>query len=93
MDNFESALKNKIDKVIIAYKKVKKDNEILAKENEELKSALIEKEEEVKELINKYNRLQFAKGMEESGQEKEYAFKQINSIVREINKCIALLNT
>ena len=93
MNDLELTLKNKIDKVIIAYKKTKSDNIILADENEKLKKTLAEKEEEINRLLNKYNRLQFAKGIEGSGEEKAYAVKQINNIVREINKCIALLNT
>ncbi len=93
MNDFELALKKKINKVIIGYKKIKDDKRILEEENKKLKNTLTEKEEEIEVLINKYNRLQFVRGIESGGDEKEYALKQINNIVREINKCITLLNT
>lgn len=93
MNDLDLTLKEKVEKVIIAHKRLKDDKEVLSNENQELKTLVVGKQEIINELQDKYNRLKLAKGIERLENEKGYALKQINSIVREINKCIALLNT
>ena len=93
MNDLDLALKKKIERVIIAHKRIKDDNKILSDENHNLMLSVESKEKEINKLQNKYNRLKLAKGIEVMEGEKGDTLKQINSIVREINKCIALLNT
>jgi len=93
MNDLDLALKEKIEKVIIAHRRVKDENKALSNENQRLRDFVDDKDKIISELKDSYNKLKFAKGLEVAEHEKGYAVKQIDSIVREINKCIALLNT
>ncbi|WP_047447849.1 hypothetical protein [Alistipes sp. ZOR0009] len=57
----------------------------------ELEKALAAKEKEVRGLMNENEKLKLAKAFSSSDDSKE-AKVQISKIVREIDKCIALLN-
>ena len=69
------------------------------KQKEELTRALESKDEELKqamqtirELEAKYDYLLIARRISVTKEEKEHAKKQLLNFVREVNKCIALLN-
>jgi chromosome segregation ATPase len=85
-------LKHKIEKVFNLYERLKTENAALAKEKDELKKALKDKESELEFIKNKYNKLKLAKSILASTGDKHDAKIKINGIVREIDKCIALLN-
>lgn len=70
----------------------KTSNEKLNAENTSLDDKLREQEEEIKELKQQNNTLKLAKAFTAEGEESQDAKLQINRIVREIDKCIALLN-
>ena len=93
MDDLRYGISDKIGKIMATQKKIKSENELLIKENERLMDRVEKKEQELKQLHHKYNLLKLAKNFEASEQEKGDAAKKINSIVREINKCIALINS
>jgi len=88
ISDFESNLRNLIEK----YK-------ILKAENIDLKANLERKNEELmlahKEILdwrNNYSNLETAASLSGSLDEKEKAKQHINKIVREIDKCLTLLN-
>jgi len=56
------------------------------------KSRLSEKNEEVKELQTRYERAKFSGAVLGSSEDAEMARKKVNELVREIDKCIALLD-
>lgn len=85
-------LKDKIEKVLNLYEHLKGENTELLKEKNELKKALQDKESELEFIKNKYNKLKLAKSILASTGDKHDAKIKINRIVREIDKCIALLN-
>lgn len=93
MDDLHLSINDKISKIKAAQKNIRSENQLLIKENERLMECFEEKDQELKKLNHKYNLLKLAKNFEASETEKGDATKQINSIVREINKCIALLNS
>ena len=69
------------------------------RQKEELTRALESKDEELKqamqtirELEAKYDYLLIARRISVTKEEKEHAKKQLSNFVREVNKCIALLN-
>ncbi|MEA3446482.1 MAG: hypothetical protein U9R19_17340 [Bacteroidota bacterium] len=93
MDDLRSNINEKISKIKSVQKKVLIENMLLVKDNERLIERVKEKDNELKGLKHKYNLLKLAKNFEASEQEKGDAAKQINNIVREVNKCIALLNS
>lgn len=85
-------LKGKVDKLLGRYEEIQKELDTERSERMELARALHDKDEEIVELKKEYNKLQLSgaiKGDEESAR---HARKRINYLVREIDKCIALLN-
>ena len=85
-------VKEKLEKILAMQRETSNEKQVLIKENERLIERYEAKDQELKQLQHKYNTLKLAKNFEASEQEKGDAAKKINSIVREINKCIALLN-
>ncbi len=64
----------------------------LSSMNTELEDKLRKQEEEINELKQQNNMLKLAKAFTAESEESQDAKLQINKIVREIDKCIALLN-
>ena len=91
-DNISSKIKQKIQLLVSALDKERQDNEVLLNQNNDLKRLLNEKEQTYIDLKEHYDRLKFAKSLQSSNQEVHDAKIKVNRIVREIDKCIALLN-
>ncbi|MBL7110530.1 MAG: hypothetical protein ISS19_01135 [Bacteroidales bacterium] len=85
-------LKDKVRKVVSMYQQQKEKNEKLNKENQELINKLKSAEQKLNELENQYKKLKLAKTMVASSQDARDAKLKVNRMVREIDKCIALLN-
>ena len=85
-------LKDKIKKLLSLYNDLKTENAKLKSKAEENKAIIKNKEAELIFLKNKYNKLKLAKSLLASTGDSHDAKIKINSIVREIDKCIALLN-
>lgn len=85
-------LKDKIKKLLSLYNGLKAENAELKKQTEEYIIQLKNKEAELDFLKNKYNKLKLAKSLLASTGDSHDAKIKINRIVREIDKCIALLN-
>ncbi len=87
-----STLKDKVKKLLSLYNDLKVKNTELKKQTEEYKTQIKNKEAELDFLKNKYNKLKLAKSLLASTGDSHDAKIKINGIVREIDKCIALLN-
>jgi len=85
-------LKDKVKKLLSLYDDLKVENIELKKQTEEYKTQIKNKEAELDFLKNKYNKLKLAKSLLASTGDSHDAKIKINRIVREIEKCIALLN-
>lgn len=85
-------LKDKIKKLLSLYNNLKAENLALKKQVDESKIQLKNKDSELEFLKNKYNKLKLAKSLLASEGDSHDAKIKINRIVREIDKCIALLN-
>ena len=68
------------------------ENVRLKKQNEDLRNSVRQKQVLIEELKQKNQQLSLVKGIMADGDDKQEARNQINRIVREIDKCIALLN-
>lgn len=84
--------KDKVKKLLSLYNDLKVKNTELKKQTEEYKIQIKNKEAELDFLKNKYNKLKLAKSLLASSGDSHDAKIKINGIVREIDKCIALLN-
>ena len=87
-----SLIEGKISRVVQYAEKIIFDNEHLKRQVEDLYSQLDEKNNEVKALESKYQGLKLTKTMASSPDDVKDVKQQINKMIREIDKCIALLN-
>jgi hypothetical protein len=85
-------LRNNIKKIIGFYEVQKEKNKELSLKNEELSKSLMILKKENEELKLKNNNAELAKAITDSSGNNHDAKIKVNRIVREIDKCIALLN-
>ena len=81
----------KIQSVKSMLQQQKEENEQSKKQNEDLQHKVQQKQSLIDELEQKNQKLSLVKGIMADGENQD-ARLQINRIVREIDKCIALLN-
>jgi hypothetical protein len=86
-------LKARIQKIIDLYENQKKNNIELENNNKELKEKLILLENKFSDVDEKYENLKLARAIVSPDEEGTHEARiKVNRIVREIDKCIALLN-
>jgi chromosome segregation ATPase len=85
-------LNNKLDKLFESYDDLRTKNRDLTKENDTLKRYLQERNEKIKELEIKYERIKISGALMGDGEVAIVAKQRINELVREIDRCVALLN-
>ncbi|HEC43156.1 MAG TPA: hypothetical protein ENI20_10045 [Bacteroides sp.] len=90
-DSFEQ-LESRIQQLIGMYEKERSVKEKFSKEKSELQEQLRLGQERVKILEEKYNKLKISKALIASSEDVHDAKLKVNRMVREIDKCIALLN-
>lgn len=86
------AFEKKLRKLMTAYNALKKENEHLKSELHREKENVIHSHSELVELRKKNEHLTIANQLSGSNEEKIQVKKQIDQMVREIDKCIALLD-
>ena len=92
-DDIFSSLRQRIKSVIGLYEAQKGRNTELQKKNEELSQRIGILENKLEDLDKRYENLKITKVLSSLPVEDVHATKlQVNRIVREIDKCIALLN-
>ncbi|MFO7940076.1 MAG: hypothetical protein R6U66_10040 [Bacteroidales bacterium] len=87
-----TTLQTKVKHLMTLHNELLQENKHLHNKEKELKQQLQERDEEVLFLKNKYNKLKLAKSISASAGDSHEAKIKINRIVREIDKCVALLN-
>jgi len=85
-------LNKKLDELLMRYEYLKNENQNLKKSEGELKEILQERENRIKELEIKYERIKLSGALLGDGGNAGEARKRINELVREIDRCVALLN-
>ena len=85
-------LKGKIELIISKYEQVVSENIKLSNELNSCKEALNNNTNNIKELETKISNLQLAEAFKTSSADVKEAKQEIGKIVKEIDKCIALLN-
>ena len=86
------SLRHKVERLISLIEETKSENSKLQEENNELKKQLDEKTSSSEELQQKYESLKLAKVMISSSTETHDAKLKVNKLVREIDRCISILN-
>ena len=93
MKNLVENIEKKVSKLIQLYQSVQKEKEEILTENNKLESDLSDKDETIKRLEEKIKLLRITKSVSTQDDERNKESRQkINEYVREIDKCIALLN-
>lgn len=84
-------IRQKIQSVKTRLQEKQDENDQLKKQNEDLQQKVQQKQSVIDELEQKNQKLSLVQGIVAEGENQD-ARIQINRIVREIDKCIALLN-
>ncbi len=85
-------LKSNMQHLFSAYKKLEQEKQNLQLEIEELQNKLENLEHEKSEIGRKNEQLKIANQLLSKSDESSEAKQKINFLIREIDKCIALLN-
>jgi len=86
-------LEDKLKNLLSNYEFLKEENQVLLQNNAELQVLLQEKEKQLEKQQKEYTLLKVAKTIEGSNENTRETKLKINALVREIDKCISLLNT
>jgi phage shock protein A len=78
--------------LIAKYTVLKEDKQTLTKDKKKLEEQIKVLTEKHKELEDKYNTLKLAKNITSTEADNVEVKKKINTLVREIDKCITLMN-
>lgn len=85
-------LEARITQLILDFKDLESKNAMLAEQLQNTEVALTELQVEQEELKAAYESLKIAKMIEISDTDMKNAKSRLSKLVREVNKCIALLN-
>lgn len=97
MDNLKeniASLKNGLERLVRNHSAIKSENEILKNQLEALRLALAEKNNQLADLNRQLNALKTAKSLSGIGESNDKAAvrQQVNDFIKEIDRCIELLN-
>jgi len=91
-DELINAFEMKLRKLISEYESLRDQNEQLKTELERKQEDLMQAHQQILEIRSSYDRLRVARNLGETDEERVESKRRINKIVREIDKCLALLN-
>lgn len=92
IENQILSIEKKLVKLVDQQDNLKQTNVSLRQENEDLKALVSKQTEQISELENKIKMLKIAKSLEQTGEGNTEVKRKITEFVKEIDKCIALLN-
>ena len=85
-------LNRKLDELLNRYNTLRTEVTELKNGNEDLKIKLYDRDAKIKELEIKYERVKLSGALLGEGENAFEAKKKITELVREIDRCVALLN-
>ncbi|MBL4653520.1 MAG: hypothetical protein JKY53_11780 [Flavobacteriales bacterium] len=85
-------LEVKINRLIDTHKTVAEEKNKLTEENNKLSQLVNQQKSEINQLNEKVKMIKLAKSIEGSGEDSSKLKLKINEVVREVDKCIAMLN-
>ncbi len=91
-DEIINRLRNNIKSIILLYEEQREKNREFVAKNKELTHKITNLEDKIKDKELQYNNLKLAKAIASTDESNHDAKIKVNRIVREIDKCIALLN-
>lgn len=90
-----ASLKNGLERLVRNHTALKSENEILKNQLEALRQALAEKNGQMTELTRQLNAMKTAQGLNgmNNSEDKTAVKQQINAFIKEIDRCIDMLNS
>ncbi len=85
-------LNRKLDELLDRYNNLRIELKEIKNDNEVLVSKLQNRDEQIKELEIKYERIKLSGALLGEGENASEAKKKMTELVREIDRCVALLN-
>jgi len=85
-------LNRKLDELLTRFNSLKAELQNTKHVNEELRAIIQEREQRIKELEIRYERVKLSGALLGEGENAGEAKRKLNELVREIDKCVALLN-
>ncbi len=85
-------LNKKLEELFERYKDLRTKIGDLRNENDILKRYIVERDNKILELESKYERIRITGALTGKGEGADEARGRINELVREIDRCVALLN-
>ncbi len=85
------SLQSKLDKLITKYELLKVENQQLLEKSSQLIQEIDSQKESMSTIENKYESLRIANAIVGSKEDKHTTKLKINTLIREIDKCIAQL--
>ena len=85
-------LNRKLDELFTRYNDLRSEIVNLRSENEGLREGLQDRENRIRDLELKYERVKLTGALLGEGENVSEAKRKINELVREIDRCVALLN-
>ena len=86
-------LRGKVERLISLYEQVKIERDMLAREKALLEETLETRDKRITELEDKNKKLQLAEAFKVASTDKQDAKQKVNKIIKEIDRCIGLLNS
>ncbi|MCF0166356.1 MAG: hypothetical protein HUJ89_04210 [Bacteroidales bacterium] len=87
-----ASLKSKIEIIISRYENLLSEHRALLSKYEDCQEKLLQTTNHIKELEEKINNMQLTEAFTSSATDVKEARAKINKLIREIDKCIELLN-
>jgi hypothetical protein len=87
-----ASIQSKVEKLVHLHRKQAEDNAKLLKDKELLLEQIEQQKQKIKSLENKVAIVSIATGQTGNEENKNELRSRVNELVREIDKCIALLN-
>lgn len=85
-------LENSLKLLLANYEFLKKENEVLLQQVNDLQHQILESQQNLEDQNKKYELLKFAKTINGSEENTRETKLKINALIREIDKCIVQLN-
>ncbi len=86
-------LRNKVERLISLYEQAKMERDMVLNDIALLQKAVDTKDRQIQELEDKNRKLQLAEAFKASSTDRHDAKQKIGKIVKEIERCIGLLNS
>ena len=92
LNTFLSQLNSKVEKLVQLQADLQIENTSLKRKNEELEQLVSAQKNALMELEEQNKVVKIAKAVTDDDEDRKEQRKRLNELVREVDKCIALLN-